>query len=368
MIHRQNYLDVRAYLHHMDRRVGRHPSTIIKYWTQLRHLLEWADETPLPQARGIDPALPTYIITARNDGKDSRLTYITIYKTLTTVRAFFQFARLEFPQRYRRISESWIELLRPSRLSQPVPQLQEHRFYSIDDVRRIMSVSVETLHDARAQVAVAMLFCSGMRPDTLASLPIACVDLARRRILQIPSLGPRTKNNKAAITYLLDIPDLLQIISTWQDRLIAARFTPDSLWYATLNNDGTQLTATTRAIVGRASVIGDDIRMICKKAGVEYRSPHKLRHGHIVYARNLAHDMAQLKAISQNVMHSSVVITDQVYAALTDDQVGSIIAGLGLPSPNRARLLGEGSGQGDLILQLTALLDQLRAREDIQQR
>ena len=350
MINRQNWLDIRAYLHHMDHRVGRHPATLHKYRTQLRHLLEWADATPFPQARNVDPAFPTYLITARNDGKASRLSYTTIYKTLITVRAYFQFARLEFPNRYRKISESWIELLRPSRLSKPSPQLQDHRFYTLDNVRRILDVSVETLHDRRAQVALAMLFLSGMRPDTLASLPINCVDLDHRRILQLPDRGVRTKNNKAAITYLLDIPELFEVIHAWQAQLDAAGVPSDCLWYATLNNDGTRLTATTRAIVGRVSVIGDDIRMICQKAGVEYLSPHKLRHGHIVHARNLARDMAQLKAISQNVMHASVVITDQVYAALTEDEVGNIISSLGTqPSP-----------KGELISQLTVLLEQLK--------
>ncbi len=351
MINRQNWLDVRAYLHHMDHRVGRHPSSLHKYRTQLRHLLEWADETPFPQSRHVDPAFPTYLITARNDGKDLRLSYTTIYKTLTTVRAFFQFARLEFPNRYRKISESWIELLRPSRLSKPSPQLHEHRFYALDDVRRLLAVSAETLHDRRAQVAAAMLFLSGMRPDALASLPINCVDLAHRRILQLPDRGVRTKNNKAAITYLLDIPDLLEIVTYWESLLSSFRLPPSSLWYATLNNDGTRLTATTRAIVGRVSVIGDDIRRICEKAGIEYRSPHKLRHGHIVYARNMAKDMAQLKAISQNVMHANVVITDQVYAALTDDQVGAMISSLGQPVPGRV----------DLVAQLMTIIEQLKA-------
>ncbi len=347
MINRQNWLDVRAYLQHMDRRLGRHPSTIHKYRTQLRHLLEWADGHSLEKAREIDPSFPAYLVTARADGRTAPLSYSTIYKTIITARAFFQFARLEWTQRYRKLSESWIDLLQPARESKPMPQLAEHRFYSLDEVMSIARVSVETLREERARVAVVALFLSGMRPDVLASIPIACVDLPRNRILQIPQMGVRTKNNKAAITYLLDIPELLDIIQAW-DRRVRASFEPSALWYATLTNDGMQLTQTTRAIVGRASVIGDDLRIICKKAGVEYKSPHKLRHGHIVYARNLVHDMAQLKAISQNVMHSTVLITDQVYGALTDNQVQSVISSLGQTRPSGSR--------EELILQLIEML------------
>lgn len=39
--------------------------------------------------------------------------------------------------------------------------------------------------------------------------------------------------------------------------------------------------------------------------------------------------MSQLKGISQNVMHSSVVITDQVYGRLVGEDVKHVIEGLG---------------------------------------
>lgn len=349
MINRRNWLDTRAYLKHIERQGGKHPETIRKYRMQLRHLLEWADETPLERAREIDPVFPMYLVSARVDGKTAPLTYTTIYKTLATVRTFFQFARMEWTHRFRRLSENWVSLLQPARISKPVPQLQEHRFYTIEEVRAIARVSTETLHEARGQVAACMLFLSGMRPDSLASLPIACVDLAERRLLQIPQMGIRTKNSKAAITYLLDVPELMDVVTAWDQRVRS--FVPNALWYATLNNDASRLTETTTAIAGRASVIGDDIRLICKKAGVDYLSPHKFRHGHIVYARNLAQNMAQLKAISQNVMHSSVLITDQVYSALTDHQVRDVIAGLGQNAEK---------ANTDLITQLTELLARLQ--------
>ena len=330
MINRQNWLDVRAYLDHLDHRLGRDPQTVHKYWGYLRHLIEWADEKPLTVAHRIDPVLPAYLMSARNDGRTNPLSHTTQYKALTTIRLFFQFACAAWSVRYQKIQPAWIETLQPR--SKPEPSLEEHRFYTLDEVRAIAAVSAATLREERGQVAACLLFLSGMRPDALASIPRQCVDLPNRRLLQIPSMGIRTKNDKAAITYLLDIPDLFALVERWDRRV--RRMAPTSLWYAPIALSGLHLKETTRAIVGRASAIGDDLRRICDRAGVEYKSPHKFRHGHIVYARGLASNMEEVKAISQNVMHANAIITDQVYSALTTNQVQSVITTLGTRKQN----------------------------------
>jgi integrase len=325
MINRQNWLDIRAYLDHLETRLGRDPQTVHKYGNYLRHLIEWADESPLPLAyRKTEPVFPLYLASARNDGGSKPLSYTTLYKALTTTRQFFAFARDRW-SRYHSISNAWLDTLLPH--SKPEPTLDEHRFYTLDEVRALLAVSAETLRDQRARTAAAMLFLSGMRPDSLASAPRRCIDLPQRRVLQLPSLGIRTKNRKAGITYLLDIPDLIDVVRAW-DRKVG-HMAPTALWYATLDPGGTCLHETERAIRGRASVIGDDLRPLCQRAGVEYKSPHKFRHGHIVYARGLARNMDEVKAISQNVMHANIIITDQVYSGLKTDQVQTTIASLG---------------------------------------
>jgi hypothetical protein len=50
MINRQNWLDTRAYIKHLERQGDKHPETLRKYKMQLRHLLEWADEAALAKA------------------------------------------------------------------------------------------------------------------------------------------------------------------------------------------------------------------------------------------------------------------------------------------------------------------------------
>lgn len=330
MIHRQNYLDVRAYLHHIERIRQNDPETVKRARAHLRHLLEWADDIPFPRVRSVDPTFPTYLLTARSDGKNKTLAPASIIKCLTVARQFLDFMQTEHPQRYKPISASWIELLQPPRHIRIDSRLPVRQYWTLDDVRRIAAVPTETLRQQRAQVGVCMLFLSGMRADALASIPISCVDIPNRTLYQLPEQGVRTKGRKAAITYLLHIPDLLEIVTRW-DALLKADSQPlnaDCLWYSTLSRDGMTPTPTTRAFEGRHNIIQKDIHLICSLAGIPYLSPHKLRHGHTVYALKRASNVAQLKAISQNIMHSSLVTTDQIYGRLINDDVQEIISSL----------------------------------------
>lgn len=328
MIHRQNWLDVRDYLYYIERVKQNDIETVKRARSHLRHLLEWADDSPLIKARGIDPTFPSYLVATRSVTHDQPLAPASIVKCLANARQFFAFARAEWPLRYRLISESWIDLLQPPRAIRSDSRPPVRRIFDLDAVRTIASVSTATLREERGQVAVCMLFLSGMRADALASLPISCMRLEDHAIHQFPLMGVRTKNRKAAVTFLLDIPDLFAVVERW-DRRVRAALPTEALWYATLARDGMTLTATTEAVHRRYDVVEEDVRLICDRAGVEYQPPHRLRHGHVVWALKQARTLADLKAISQNVMHSSVVITDGTYGKLVEDDVSAAISRLG---------------------------------------
>ncbi len=59
------------------------------------------------------------------------------------------------------------------------------------------------------------------------------------------------------------------------------------------------------------------------RGGLPYHSPHKFRHGQAVYALNMAKNTAALKAVSWNLMHSNLSITDVVYGMLPGSRPGS---------------------------------------------
>jgi len=66
-----------------------------------------------------------------------------------------------------------------------------------------------------------------------------------------------------------------------------------------------------------------------KSVNLSYHYPHKFRHGHIQYGLAQSKSVADYKAVSLNVLHSSMEITDQTYSNINDGEVQNRISGLG---------------------------------------
>ena len=63
--------------------------------------------------------------------------------------------------------------------------------------------------------------------------------------------------------------------------------------------------------------------------GLPYHSPHKFRHGQVHHGNTLAKTIEDFKAVSMNVMHSSMKITDEFYSNLTDKEIQTRMGALG---------------------------------------
>ncbi|MCP4606011.1 MAG: site-specific integrase, partial [Proteobacteria bacterium] len=324
MINRDNYHAARKYLTYLGEVKQNVAQTVKRRRSQLRHLLEWADETPFQQAHLVRPTFPTYLSTARNDDRDGSLAASTLKGICRTAQAFFFWIRDKHPRRYRSLAETWIETLKAPKT---VENVKERELFTFDNVQRLIQIPTETLTNQRDQAAVAFLFLSGIRVGAFVTLPIHAIDLENRQVKQWPSFGVRTKNRKAATTYLLDIPGLMETVVRW-DGLVRAELSPDALWYATLARDGMHFTGNTCAGKDRGSAVAKGIRRLCQYADITYHSPHKLRHGHVVYAMQRATTIASLKAISQNLMHARLATTDSVYGVLPENDLKARIAAL----------------------------------------
>ena len=312
-----------------------------RYRSSLKHLLEWAGDTSLTRASTIMPTYQAYILASQSEGQ-LRFAFWTIKKIFQIARRFFLWAKQTYPNDYRGITPRWIDALcPPRRLAQVTPcsHLEEDDFVTLDDVRKLMAVSISP-HDLvarRDQAGAAMLFLSGMRAGAFGSLPIESVDVTNLRIRQWPELGVHTKNSKRATTYLLPIPDLVQVVQSW-DTFIRGQLPPTAAWFTPIiSRFGDQQLSTERPGLNRNIAVSDRLEILFENAGMPYRSAHKFRHGHALYGLLHARTMADYKAVSRNLMHQDVTITDALYAALLDDEVEHRIARLTEDSESESR-------------------------------
>ena len=329
MINRNNYLEVQAFLKFQREVKQSEERTVKSQWSRLRHLLEWADDKRFTDAYKIRPAYPTYLGNLKKEDGTLLVGAAHFSSCCKTARAFFSWAREEYHSHYKKIDQNWVLSLRPPKARSEQAELKKREIYEVEEVIRMATLPVESLMLKRMQAAVAFLFLSGMRIGAFVSLPASCVDLDTLKVSQLPEKGVNTKNHKASITTLLNIPDLMEVVRSWND-FINANAAQDALWYLHFTHQGeiSMINPTVARIKTRQYDFIDDLKQLCLAAGVEYKSPHKFRHGHAVYALKRANNMMQMKAISQNLMHSTVGITDGIYGNLVNDDVHNVISSL----------------------------------------
>jgi integrase len=330
---RKRMADDHAYCSRCKKPV-RSPESATRYWFLLKHLLFWADDIPLKHAQKIRPSFPAHLVDSRLDGKSGSLAPATLKKVVNTTKRFLTWAKLTYPTEFKGLSQLWIDSLRPPRAPEPP---QDHEFVGLDEMLKLASLEIDEdgliLH--RDLAAACLLFLSGMRGGALVSLPIEAIDLPKKTIQQWPSLGVRTKMGKSATTFLMHIPELLKPITSW-DAHIRSRLPNTAMWYTpTINQWGDQILSSRPAGSGRVVTLGKRMRKLFAAAGIPYKSPHKFRHGHAVFALQNAQTMADYKAVSMNLMHSDISVTDGIYAPLAGEEVQRRIANLTIEPRDR---------------------------------
>jgi len=316
MIDRDNWKLAKAYLAYLAEVKQLDPGTISSAQTSLRYVLEWADEAPFAKAPEIRPTFPRYLA--------ERISSASVELACGTARRFFHWLRLSNKRIGKSVTELWTETLAKPRIGSEVKQYNE---YTLDEVYSLMSVAPSSIRMKRDQAAIAFLFLSGMRIGAFSSMPIAAVDLDSLSVKQWPALGVRTKLKKKATTFLLDIKDLLKIVRAY-DHLVRGQLPDDAFWYAPFDVPTDMLLPATAGVV-RGTRFKEGMRQLCDLAGVDYRSPHHLRHGFAVYGLKNARDIADMEAVSKNLMHSSLTITLKIYAVLQEGDVKARIVNLG---------------------------------------
>ena len=325
MINRQNYLDIKAHIRYLVdvRQVQDNTSRVTM--GRLNHLLIYADTIPFTEFSKIKPSFQAYMEKVTNpDGSLLSASYLS--SVFKVSRGFLTWAKREWPTRYKSMDHNTIEGLRPSRSRGESAVLAKREIYTLDDVIKLVNVPAITSSERRIRAGVAFLFLSGMRITAFLSMPIQAFNVQEWSVSQLPELGVKTKNSKAAITYLLNIPTLRSVVAEW-DQEVRGTLPATANWYPVLDpwgnvQDRKRNTVNSRVEFRKALIL------LCKKAGIPYLSAHKFRHGHAVHALKKATSMAQMKAISQNLMHSNMGITDGIYGRLVNNDVKDILQDL----------------------------------------
>jgi integrase len=325
MIIRDNWKLAKRYLQYRVDVDGIGPGSAEVEATYLRHILEWADGVPFSRAQSIRPVLPEYVggLAGRGEATSSSGTHAR--KILATARRFFDWAALNQAE-YRGLKGAWTATLKARKQDQTSKKPDA---VSLDEVRAIAAAPARSILERRAQAGALLMYLSGVRVGALVTISIGAVDLHSRTVKQHPSLGVRTKNRTHATTSLLDIPELYPAVEAW-DGEVRSRLPGSAMWFAPLSPDTGELDPS-RKVVGehRVAVARKNLRDFLKSHGLPYHAPHAFRHGHIHYGYERAKTMADLKALSMNVMHKGIRTTDEVYSRLSDSDVHSRVVQLG---------------------------------------
>ncbi len=323
LINRRNFADTRSYMEYCLEVRQNSDLTVEMVRCGMDNLLEWATDCPLTKAADLRPTLPAYL-------NDRPIGPAYRQKLLANIRAFFFWARDTWADRYGKLGRSWVESLQSKKGE---TEVKEMNIFGLEQVRAITALTPETLAEERDIAAVAMLFLSGMRDGAFCTLPLRAVDWSKNPVLvrQWPSLGVKTKNRKAANTFLLPHPeleDLRVLCRAWQAKAEAA-VGPKGQWFTVICPQGEIFDADQTPGRFRSQVFRRRMKALCERAGIPYLAPHRIRHGHVVYAMASCRSLGELKVVSQNVMHDDIRTTDAVYADLSTDLLGEKLLSLG---------------------------------------
>ncbi len=330
MINRSNWKLCREYLVYREEVEQISKSSLRQEDGRIQFLLEWAGAETFEKAPQIRPTFPEYVTKARQDGQSGLLARAYVDKVIWTAHHFFKWV-ITRHKVYGKVNQVWLDTLKTPRMT---VEYKEHEAVTLEEVRAMAQAEVTTLREKRVQAAAVFWFLSGIRIGAFVTLPVLAVDLDNLTVKQWPKLGVHTKFGKHATTYLLDIPDLLEVVKDW-DKRIKTVLPDNNFWFAPISPDTGGLDPKITG-VGRCRDAGarQDLVNWLKAVDLPYHSPHKFRHGHAVYGIKNAKDITALKAISQNLMHSDLSITDGVYGVLSGTDVKSQIANLGKNAPS----------------------------------
>ena len=209
-------------------------------------------------------------------------------------------------------------------------------FPSVQQVRHaILEMPSKTEIQLRDRALVACALMTAARVSALATLKLKHFDPSRNLVIQDPK-EVDTKFSKIIETFLVPVgDDILQIFLEWvtflkNEKLFGAN---EPLFPKTFNKLDENNCFVAGGISREHWAASQSIREIFsnafKNAGLKYYNPHSFRHTLVHDAMEKGATVEQIKALSQNIGHESIMTTLVSYGRLTTHRQGEVLKGLG---------------------------------------
>jgi len=352
MISRKNWKAVRKYIEYRTAVDQLQERSIEQDWIRLRHLLIWADEKDFSLAPTIRPTFPEYIKSRKKEKNGEALSPEYAKKIVRTAKNFFLWLRMNCSG-YSALKDSWLATLKLQRMND---KTRNYKAVDIEQIKLLAQVRTTDLWEKRIQAAIIFMFLTGIRVGAFVSLNLESVDLEKRLVYQWSELGVKTEFGKRITTVVLDVPDLLEIVREW-DRKVRLAIPNNGYWFAQISPMyGTLDSNYVKISKYRSSRVYKDLERWLELHGLPKFTPHQLRHGNAVYSLKMCKDVADLKAVSQNLGHSSLAVTDGVYGILPKEDVFERISSLGKGTEDHLK------NKTDIAEQLENIAAELRAQ------
>lgn len=332
----QNERIKRRYLERLKEAEGFSSATIQSYE---RAMMLWEDCTNAEDFgrfnKKIAMDFKRSLVEKPNERTGAPLTLSSIHQLLIHLFKFFVWLSGEAGYKTK-IHPSDIAYLKLDRRQSSMARQPEPKKYpSFEIVQKVVhSIELKTEIDHRDQALIAFALISGMRDDAIISLPLECVDFEQGVISQNPKKNVRTKFSKNIQTTLMRFDQsFVNIFVSWIHYLQKEKlYSPhDPVFPKTLTEikGSDDFCFTGEKISKEFWKQTGAMREIFKKrfayAGVEYYSPHAMRHLAMRLALKHCVNAEQIKAVSQNFGHEHIATSFLEYGHIPDYETNEIL-------------------------------------------
>jgi integrase len=264
------------------------------------------------------------------------LSQATIYATLTSLKAFFQWLAGQKDFRSHFSFGDW-DYFTPARST--VSIAKAHRLPSVPTLEQIQHVlaTMPTTNEVeqRDRALIAFVILTGARDRAVSSFRLRHIDIVRRVVVQDARVV-KTKFRKTFETFFFPVgDDIEEIFVDWVRHLTEEKhWDPDDPLFPRTKvavglSGRFEPAGLDRAPWSDAGPIREVFRRAFTRAGLPYFNPHSFRNTLVVLGRAKCQTWAEMQAWAQNLGHESLTTTFGSYGKVAPHEQAELVRNAG---------------------------------------